>query len=63
MPMSSELRGGTLGAEGLVDTADAATMPAVVPVLGRPSMWSAIWAALALFWLMMGRRSFGRMGK
>lgn len=60
---SSTTGGGTLGAEGMIDTADAAVTPAGVTYSGRPSLWSAVWAAVALLWLIIGRRSFGRMGR
>lgn len=63
MVMSTQQHGGTMGAEGMIDTADAAVTPAGVASTGRPSLWSAVWAGLALLWLIVGRRSFGRMGR
>lgn len=43
---------------------DVVEESAPAPAMGvtRPSMWSTLWAAIALFWLMFARRWFSRLG-
>lgn len=54
---------GVVGDSMIADTAEAAaTAPSIGRMGLRPSVWSALWAALAFLYLAFARRTFGRLG-